>query len=258
MANTDKDILITPNVGSSSDDPKIEFKGADSSTSAQIITAKAYPTNSGTVSFEGAGGQLFSINNSTSGTIFSVNDLSGVPSIEVEDDSTVKIAEHAGNVLIGTTSDDASNKVQVNGSVSVTGTLVADAVEVDGQLDIEEVYEKVATSTTASGTIAFDTTAQGVAYYTTNQTGNRTVNFTNVNSNLSTGQSVTCSVLLTNGTTPYYLSVYQVDGTAVTPKWAGGSAPSGGTASSIDTYTFTIIKTADATFTVLASLTAFS
>jgi len=117
MANTDKDILITPNVGSSSDDPKIEFKGADGSTTAQVITAKAYPTNSGTVSFESTAGQLFSINSSTSGTIFSVNDLSGVPSIEVEDDSTVKIAEFGGNLLIGTTSDDASNKVQVNGNL---------------------------------------------------------------------------------------------------------------------------------------------
>ena len=80
MANTDKDILITPNVGST-DDPKIEFKGADASTSAQTITANVYPSNNGTVSFEGSGGQLFSINNSTSGTIFSVNDLSGVTGV---------------------------------------------------------------------------------------------------------------------------------------------------------------------------------
>jgi hypothetical protein len=142
---------------------------------------------------------------------------------------------------------------------TVTGTLVAGAVEIDGQLDIEEVHEKVTTDTTTTGTYAFDTSAQGIVYFTANQTANRTINFSNVNSSISfAGQSVTCTVLLTNGTTPYYLNAYQVDGTAVTPKWAGGSAPSGGTASGIDTYTFTIIKTADATFTVLASLTAFS
>jgi hypothetical protein len=256
MANTDKDILITPNVGSSSDDPKIEFKGADSSTSAQTITVKAYPTNSGTVSFEGSGGQLFSMNNSTSGTIFSVNDLSGVPSIEVKDTGLVRLAEHSGNVLIGTATDDGS-KLQVNGTVA-TGTLVAGAVEIDGQLDIEEVHEKVTTDTSTTGTLTFDTSAQGIIYVTANQTANRTVNFSNVNTTLSTGQSVTCTALVTNGSTAYYLNAYQVDGTAVTPKWAGGSAPSGGTASGIDVYTFTIIKTADATFTVLASLTAFS
>jgi hypothetical protein len=80
------------------------------------------------VSFESTAGQLFSINSSTSGTIFSVNDLSGVPSIEVEDDSTVKIAEHAGNLLIGTTSDDASNKVQVNGNLRVGDSTANDII----------------------------------------------------------------------------------------------------------------------------------
>jgi hypothetical protein len=105
MANTDKDILITPNVGSSSADPKIEFKGADASTSAQTITATAYPTNNGTLSFDGSAGQLFSITNDMTGTIFSVNDVSGIPSIEVDDDGTIRFAEYSGNVLVGTATD---------------------------------------------------------------------------------------------------------------------------------------------------------
>ena len=63
---------------------------------------------------------------------------------------------------------------------------------------------------------------------------------------------------MTQGSTAYYLNAYQVDGSSVTPKWQGGSAPTGGNASSIDSYTFTIIKTADATFTVLASQTKFA
>jgi hypothetical protein len=105
VANTDKDILITPNNGSSSADPKIEFKGADASTSAQTITATAYPTNNGTLSFDGSAGQLFSITNDMTGTIFSVNDVSGIPSIEVDDDGTIRFAEYSGNVLIGTATD---------------------------------------------------------------------------------------------------------------------------------------------------------
>jgi len=109
LKDTDKDILITPNVGST-DDPKIEFKGADASTSAQTITANVYPSNNGTVSFEGSGGQLFSINNSTSGTIFSVNDLSGVPSIEVKDTGLVRLAEYAGDVVIGQAADSGAKR----------------------------------------------------------------------------------------------------------------------------------------------------
>jgi hypothetical protein len=120
MANSDKNIVITPNIGSSADDPKIVFSGADSSTGAQNITLKAYPTNNGTVSFEGSAGQLFSITNDLSGTIFSVNDVSGIPSIEVIDDGTVKIAEYSGNVLLGTGTDNGTHKLQVNGIVSAT------------------------------------------------------------------------------------------------------------------------------------------
>ncbi len=142
--------------------------------------------------------------------------------------------------------------------IDVAGTAVTDGVTVDGTLDIEEVYEKVTTITSTTGTITFDTTAQGVLYGTANQTANRTINFSNVNSNLAIGQSVTSAVLLTQGSTAYYLSSVQVDGSTVTPKWSGGSAPTAGNASSIDTYTFTIVKTADATFTVLASQTQFA
>jgi len=102
MADNDKDILIVPNKGQP-DDPKIEFKGADASTGAQTITLNVYPTDNGTLSFEGSAGQLFSITNDLSGTIFSVNDVSGIPSIEVFDDGTVKLAEFGGNVEISKT-----------------------------------------------------------------------------------------------------------------------------------------------------------
>jgi len=154
---------------------------------------------------------------------------------------------------------DNSQKFETTSTgINVTGTAVTDGVTVDGTLDIEEVYEKVNLSTGTSGTVTIDTTGYGVDYFTLNQTANRTINFTNVNANLGTGQSVTVSVLMTQGSTAYYLNAYQVDGSTVTPKWSGGSAPSGGNASGIDVYTFTIIKTANATFTVLASQTQFA
>ena len=103
------------------------------------------------------------------------------------------------------------------------------------------------------------TTATGINVTgTANQTANRTIDFQQVNNTLAVGQSVTCAVLLTQGSTAYYLNAYQVDGSTVTPKWSGGSAPTEGNASGIDSYSFTIIKTADATFTVLASQTQFA
>ena len=172
------------------------------------------------------------------------------------------------NELAAALGDDANFSTTVTNSIAtklplaggtMTGALTTTDVTVNGKLDIEEVYEKVNIGqNTGSTEFTVDTTAQGVVFLTTAQTANRTINLYNVNANLATGQSVTCTVLATQGSTAYYFNAYKVDGTAVTPKWSGGSAPTGGNASGIDVYTFTIIKTADATFTVLASQTQFA
>jgi len=118
-------------------------------------------------------------------------------------------------------------------------------------------------ATAATGTINFDASTQVVLYYTTNASGNFTVNFRgtsgiSLNTLMSTGQSLSATFLVTNGATAYYNSVVQVDGSTVTPKWQGGTAPTSGNASSIDSYTYVIIKTGSAAFTVLASVTKFA
>jgi hypothetical protein len=124
MALTDKNIVITPNNGQSAD-PKIVFSGADGSTAAQNISVLAYPANSGTLSFESSNGQLLSLTNSLSGTIFSANDVSGIPSIEVTSAGLVKLAQYSGNILIGTGIDDGVTKLQVTGNMAVSGTITA-------------------------------------------------------------------------------------------------------------------------------------
>ena len=118
-------------------------------------------------------------------------------------------------------------------------------------------------ATAATGTINYDVTTQSVLYYTTNASGNFTVNFrgssgTSLNTLMSTGESISATFLVTNGGTAYYNSALQIDGNSVTPKWQGGSAPTTGNTSSIDAYTYVIFKTGSATFTVLASVTKFA
>ena len=118
-------------------------------------------------------------------------------------------------------------------------------------------------ATAATGTINFDAATQSVLYYTTNASGNFTVNIrgnsgTTLNNSMVTGQSLTVAFLVTNGGTAYYQTGFQVDGSSVTPKWQGGTAPSSGNTSSIDVYSYTVIKTGSATFTVLASQTKFA
>tara|TARA_R110000772_G_scaffold14082_2_gene41030 strand:- start:218 stop:1291 length:1074 start_codon:yes stop_codon:yes gene_type:complete len=190
----------------------------------------------------------------------------GTGDLYLQGEANVRITDADGNkMFLGQNGGevqlyyDASEKLNTTSTgINVIGTAVTDGVTVDGTLDIEEVFEKVDIASATSTTVTYDVIAQGIRFFNVNQTANRTINFTNVNANLGVGQSVTGSVLMDQGSTAYYLNAYQVDGSTVTPRWSGGAAPTEGNASGIDVYTFTIIKTADATFTVLASQTQFA
>ena len=139
-----------------------------------------------------------------------------------------------------------------SGTSSAIATVLSNAAEV-----------ATISATAATGTIAYDITTQSVLYYTSNASANWTVNFrgssgTSLNTLMSTGQSMTAVFMVTNGGTAYYNNAFQIDGSSVTPKWQGGTAPTSGNANSIDVYSYTIIKTASATYTVLASQTKFA
>jgi len=141
-----------------------------------------------------------------------------------------------------------------SGSTSALAMVLNDAAEV-----------VTISATAATGTINYDVTTQSVLYYTSNASGNWTVNFrassgTSLNTALATGQSVTVAFLVTQGLAAYYNNGVQVDGLtgSVLMKWQGaGGGPVSGTASSVNVYTYTIIKTADNTYTIFASVTPF-
>jgi hypothetical protein len=75
---------------------------------------------------------------------------------------------------------------------------------------------------------------------------------------MDTGESLTIAHIVSQGGTAYYNSAVQVDGSGVTPEWQGGAAPTAGNTNSLDVYSYTVIKTGSATFTVLASQTQFA
>jgi hypothetical protein len=115
-----------------------------------------------------------------------------------------------------------------------------------------------------SSTQTYYISANAVQYYTSSATTNWTINLsfspgTTINSSLAVGQQVTVAMYATQGSTAYYNTTVQVDGTTsgVTTYWQGGTAPTKGYASGIDVYTYTIIKTASSTYTVLATQTQF-
>ena len=121
----------------------------------------------------------------------------------------------------------------------------------------------VVNASAATGTLNIELSTSAVYFYTVSATANFTLNFrassvVTLNTLLSTGQSITAAVLVTNGVTPYFANQIQVDGSNVTPRWQFGVAPTTGNASGVDIYTFSILKTAAATFSVFASQTLYA
>lgn len=144
----------------------------------------------------------------------------------------------------------------LDGSTITGGTMTRTIVD-----QLEENWNIVASA--ATGTINFDVMTASVWYYTSNASANHTLNVrgnsgTTLSSLLAVGDSITVVWANTNGTTAYWPSTFQVDGSTITPKWQGGTAPTGGNASAIDVYSYTIVKTAATpTYTVFASQTQF-
>ena len=171
-------------------------------------------------------------------------------------------------VLASTTFSGSGTSLTGVGLLATAGTYTAlqtfAGTSSNADLKTSNILETATISATAAtGTIQYDVTTQSVLYYTSDASGNFTLNFrgstgTSLNTIMSTGESLSVTFLVTNGSTAYYNSAVTIDGNSVTPKWQGGSAPTSGNASSIDSYTYVIFKTGSATFTVLASQTKFA
>ena len=157
---------------------------------------------------------------------------------------------NVGSFGVGTTTP--TSMIQTAGSTTVSALKTPNIAEVD-----------TISATAATGNINYDITTQSVLFYTSNASGNWGVNFrgsstTTLNSVMQTGESISATFLVTQGSTAYYNSAVTIDGTSVTPKWQGGTAPTSGNASSVDCYTYVIQKTGSATYAVLASQTKFA
>jgi hypothetical protein len=157
----------------------------------------------------------------------------------------------------GISGGGTSGTVTVSIDTAVTADLTT-AQTLSRKTFVAPEEKTTVTATAATGTVAFDFITQGILYYTTNASANFTLNFrgngaTTLDSIMAVGDAISGVFMNTNGATAYYPTAFQIDGTSVTPKWSGGTAPAAGNASSIDAYSFTIIKTAATpTYTVLA------
>jgi hypothetical protein len=136
-------------------------------------------------------------------------------------------------------------------------------VTLNGNGKIQGLAEKVNVNGTFTSNINIDTNTQAVQLNTATASANFTVNLRGDGSNsldasMDTGESITVAYINKNNNVTYWNTTVQVDGVTVTPVWQGGAAPTGGNTTSNDVYTYTAIKTAASTFTVLAAQTQFA
>jgi hypothetical protein len=169
MALSDRDIIITPNRGASTE-PTILFRGADASSSASITLRVINSGTVGTLSFEGTSGQLFSLTDSMSGTIFSANDVSGIPSIEVLDTGLVKIAQYSGYATIGGTGNYTNATSTTSGVLQVVGGAgIGRDLYVGGTIygnlsgSVTNTTNSAITNETASATVHYPVFVSGIS-----------------------------------------------------------------------------------------------
>ena len=175
----------------------------------------------------------------------------------------------------GTTATWATASFAPTASPTFTGTVTLPASTALTTAVLTAPFETVSTSATAlsgSTSAALNASTSSFFVYTANPTAQYTINMTNCPT--TTGQSVTFAMAVVNGATAYLplnitvntvqagatSSVLPVNGAtnnSITTWWQGGTAPTAGNASTLDSYTFTVICTGSSTWTILASQVKF-
>ena len=179
------------------------------------------------------------------------------------------IAQNRGDILVATGPGElvpvavgSNNTILVadsNTSPGLKWTDVASSLILD---QTKEKWNLPAGAIPATANI--DVQTSSIWYYATQASANWTFNIrgnagTTLSSILPVSHSITLTIAVAQDSTPYRPTTFQIDGSAVTPKWIGGLAPSSGNASSIDIYTYVIVKTAATpTYEVFASQTRFA
>ena len=232
-------------------------------------------TVDGTTIALGASGSITGADLTWSGTqTFVDNKLLVVDNVDTSKKLALQISNISPSTTRTLTAPDADGTIATReyvaggaGAGSFTTLSASSTTSLTGALSISNLItagEKTTVSNTAAtSTIQYDMLTQSILYYTANATGNWTLNLrgnssTTLNSVMAIGETRTITFLVTQGGTAYYQSGLTVDGTSVTPRWQNGVALTSGNTNGLDVYVLAIVKTANATFTVLESTTKFA
>ena len=212
----------------------------------------------------GAGGDLQLFHNGTNSL---VKNTTG--DLAIEGDS-IKLRSATGGEAYVTSTLNGSVDIYHNDSkkletlstgVKVTGVTSTTSFSVGPGL-LQEKSEVPASALT--GTVNFDIVDDGmVHWHYTNASGTWVVNLrgdasTTFNSIMDIGKTAVFTLYSASNNASYYMTDFKIDGVSITERWNGGTAPSAGTGSGTDVYTFNIFKTGDAAYTVYANTANFA
>ena len=262
--------------------------GSDAEIALSDVAPKASPTFTGTVNAAALtlSGDL-TVNGTTTtvnSTTLSVDDknieLGSVasPSDSTADGGGVTLKGASDKTILWTNSTDSwdfnqhvnaatgqefkVNNVSVLSATTLGSTVVGSSLTSVGTLaglDLAGLLTEHVTVTAGklSAAADLDLANGNVFLFTTQETTTATPNLrydgsTTLNSKMAVGDVVTV-VLITTAAAGGFCAQLTIDGAAVTENWVGGSAPSDGGSSGVDIHSYTIIKTASATWTVIGN-----
>jgi hypothetical protein len=244
--------------------------GSGSGSATNVPTINKYLASTGSTTYwatpdAGGGVSTVSAGSFVVGNTYTIYQLANAGS--QTDFTAVGAASNTPGVVfvatgVGTGTGTATTGVNGNGKILLTSGSVAASFTTP---TINGAMMEAATITAAapSSTTNYDASTQTVQFYTSNATTNFTLNIrgtsaVSLNTLMATGQAMTLALLINCGSTAYYPSTIQIDGSTVTPKWQNGASITAGYTSAVNVYVFSIIKTASATYTVLGTQTKYA
>lgn len=259
--NSSGNLVVTGTVTTSVTNSVLYGNGTGVISAVTIGSGLTFNTGTGTLSATSAGGSVTTVSVvSANGFAGTVATATSTPAITLstsitgllKGNGTAISAASAGTDYVAPGSSNTYNSTQ-----SFLGSTSQPAVILQNGVEVVDVV-----GTAPASVQTFYIASGSLQYYTPSAANNWTINFTwsagtTINAAMSSSESVTVAMLVTQGVTAFYANAFQVDGVSVTPKWQGGSAPSAGNSSGVDIYTFTIVKTASATYSVFGAQTQY-
>ena len=172
-----------------------------------------------------------------------------------------------GNVTGNVTGDTSGTAGGLTGTPNITvGTVVGSALTISGITTVTNfetqgtLIEAFKTHTTAWNSNGNLNLSEGNLHYNSTNLGGtgaylNLISTAGINTDVGIGQAINVTAITAVNADTAFINALRIDGkgTGITTSWVGGSVPTAGGGSNVDTYSFNVLKTASETYIVIAN-----